>query len=89
MHILETVCFAVIFVLRSIHELADYAVVAANSHISLVLRTLAFWIDAIVSRCIYALHFHQRYAINELKAQIAVRGLFIEYVLVIESLLLQ
>lgn len=89
MHILETVCFAVIFVLRSIHELADHAEVAVNRHISLVLRTLAFWIDAIVSRCIYALHYHQRFAINELKAQMALCGLFTAYVSVIESLLLQ
>lgn len=75
MHILETVYFTVIFVLRSIHELAEYAKNTAKRQIYMVLQTLATWIDVVVFRCLHASNFSQRYDIEKLKANILIRSL--------------
>lgn len=76
LHILETVYFTVIFVLRSIHELADdYAQIPANRQINMILQTLASWIDAIVCRCIEAYYDRQRYDVDKLNANVLFRGL--------------
>lgn len=89
MHILETVYFTIIFVLRSIHELAEYAKNTANRQIFMVLRTVATWIDAVVVRSLIASHDRQRYDIDKLKAIMLFRSLVDVYVPVILSLLFQ
>lgn len=88
-HILETVYFTVIFVLRSIHELGDYAKTTANRHIYTVTHTLTTWIDAVVVRCLDASNDRRRYDMDKLKAKILFRSLVDMYVSVILSLLFQ
>lgn len=71
-HILETVYFTVIFLLRSIqdHALASFTNVTANRYIHLVLRTLVSWIDAIVFRCLCFINIHRyRFDLDNLKAK--------------------
>lgn len=74
-HVLETVYFTVIFILRSILKLADLARITANTHIFMVLQTLAYWIDAIIYRCLYALDECGRFDLDHLKANMAFRSL--------------
>lgn len=88
-HILETVYFTVIFVLRSIHELVDYAKTTANKQIYMILRTLSSWIDAIVYRCLNASYDDRRYDIDKLKVKMLFRSLVHVYVSAIDSLLFQ
>lgn len=83
MHILQTVYFAVIFVLRSIHELGIFADITKDRHIKMVLRTLACWMDAIVYRCLFYSTFLRRtFDMDLLKNSIAFRSLALVYVLV-------
>lgn len=81
MHMLETVYFTAIFILRSIHELADFARITANRHIYMVMRTIAYWMDAIVHHCLFssAVH-HGRFDMDLLKENIAFRSLYLAYV---------
>lgn len=82
MHILETVYFTVIFVLRSIHKLADFARTTADRYIYMILRTLACWMDAIVIRCIWHSVVGQvPFDMDLLKNHIALRSLALVYVL--------
>lgn len=81
MHILETVYFTVIFVLRSIHELADFARTTADRYIYMILRTLACLMDAIVYRCLYHSVIQKRFDMDLLKNHIALRSLGLVYVL--------
>lgn len=83
MHILETVYFTVIFILRSIHELADLARITANRCIYMVLQTIACWVDAVVYRCFFHHAIQQgRFDIDLVKNNIALRSLVLVYVLV-------
>lgn len=76
MQILETVYFTIIFVLRSIHELAYSARVTANRHIYMVLRTLTYWVDAIVYRCLCDSRVQWgRFDMDQLKHNIAFHSL--------------
>lgn len=87
MNILETVYFTIIFVLRSIHELADLARITVNSHIFMILQTLAFWIDAILFRILNALDVRRhRFDIDELKAMLAFCSLVVVYVSLVNCL---
>lgn len=82
MHISETVYFTVIFVLQSIHELADFARSTANRHIYMVVETLACWMDAIVHHYLdQSTGFRGRYDMDLLKINIALRSLALVYVL--------
>lgn len=86
-HILDTVYFAVIFVLQSIHDLANSAEAAESRHVYFVLQTLVSWIDAIVFRCLYALDIHHyKFDLNKLKAKMAFMSLVHVYLSVINSL---
>lgn len=86
-HILETVYYTIIFVLRSIHELADYARISTNRQIYMVLRTLVSWIDAIVYRWLFVSNYDcQRYDMEKLKAKMLFRSLAFVYVAIIDSL---
>lgn len=81
MHILETVYFAVIFILRSIYELADFARITANRHIYMVLWTLACWLDAIVYHCQDgSTNIRGTFDMDRLKIYIAFGGLILVYV---------
>lgn len=73
--ILETVYFTVIFILQSIPKLADLARTIANSHIYIVLQTLAFWVNMIVYRCLFPLQECWRFDKNKMKAKMAFRSL--------------
>lgn len=82
MHILETVYFTFIFVLRSIHELVDFARMTADKLIYMVLRTLACWMDAIVYRCLHhSAILWGRFDLDLLKSNIALYSLALMYVL--------
>lgn len=90
MHILETVYYATIFILRSIHALAEFAKVTANRHIFLVVRTIACWTDAMVFRCLYAFDYRStKFDEDLLKAYMAFRSVVLVYVSVIYSLLIR
>lgn len=81
LHILETVYLAVVFVLRSIHELADRGRTTANRHIYMVVQTIASWIDAIVYRCLHGSRiFCERFDINKMEARMAFVSLGLLYV---------
>lgn len=82
LHILHTVYFTVIFVLRSIDK------IPVNRHIYMVLQTLSSWIDAIVYRCLDAPGVSRRYDVNKLKIEMAFRSLVLVYVSEITSLLI-
>lgn len=85
MHILETVYLTVIFILRSINELAGYSTVSQNKIQSMVLRTLAFWIDMIVYQCIDATDCDEHcFNIIALQAGIMFRSLVLVYVCIHE-----
>lgn len=77
-HILDTVYFTVIFVIRSIqdHGFAEFANDTASRYIYLVLQTLAFWVDAIVFRCLYFINIRRyRFDLDNLKAKMAFMSL--------------
>lgn len=74
-HILETVYFTVIFILRSIPELADLARTTAISHIFMVLQTLPSWVNTIVYRCLIVLHDWLRFNEDIVRAKMAFRSL--------------
>lgn len=78
MHIMETVYFSIIFLLRSIYELADFARVTANERIYMVLRATASWLDTIVYQCRCFGH-RPSFNINAVKANIAFLSLAIVY----------
>lgn len=81
MHILETIYLALIFVLRSIHDLAGLTRITANRHIYMILQTLASWIDAIVFCCLKALDDRcETFEVEELKAKLAISTLVHVYV---------
>lgn len=83
MQVLETVYFTVIFLLRSIQQLADFARDAANRHIYMVLKALACWMDAIVTRCVeYSVINYGKLNMNLLRNNFAFRSLALVCVLV-------
>lgn len=80
LHILETVYLAVVFVLRSIHELADRGRTTANRQLYMVVQTIASWIDAIVYRCLHGSRiFCERFDINKMEARMAFVSLGLLY----------
>lgn len=81
MHILETVYFAVIFILRSINQTANYFRSTADRHVYMILRALTSWVDAIVYRCLCAVTFRpERFDMNALEAKMSFRSLVLSYV---------
>lgn len=81
MHILETIYLALIFILRSINELAGCSTFAVNRSNCMVLRTLASWINAIVVPCLFAVDCSEcRFDMAALHAGIMFRGLVLVYV---------
>lgn len=74
-HVLETVYFTITFILQLFPKLADLARTTANSHIYMVLQTLASWVNTIVYRCLFALHVCLRFDVDKLKAKMAFRRL--------------
>lgn len=80
MHILETVYLTVIFIIRSINELAGYSTVSQNKIQSMVLQTLASWIDMIVFQCIFAIDCDARFSISMLHACMMFRCVALVYV---------
>lgn len=81
LHILGTVYFTVIFILRSIHELAVSSRLTANRHVFMVLRTIMSWIDAIVLWCLYAVDSSENiFDMNLLELGSVFRSLVLAYV---------
>lgn len=74
-HVLETVYFTVIFILRSIPKLADLASTTENSHIYMILQTLAYWVSTIVYRSLYALHECVEFNEDKVRAKMSFRSL--------------
>lgn len=81
MHILETVYFTVVFILRSIHEKANFTG-TISKYIYMVIRTLTSWIERIVYQCLYNIGCHCRFDENLLKANCAFCALILVYVTV-------
>lgn len=77
-HTLETIYFTVIFIIRSIHELASFVRSSGNRQILIVLRTIACWIDAVVYRCLTDFSdLLWKFDMNQLNARIAFYGLVV------------